>query len=96
MSKETGVMQKLIESFIMAANAFDVEGTLSLFSADAVIDDVSVGDAFVDRNGVRHYLERFLLVTAPTASCCRSKNSTNSIRTSGSISQAISDTRSGS
>jgi ketosteroid isomerase-like protein len=61
MSKETGVMQKLIESFIMAANAFDVEGTLSLFTADAVIDDVSVGDAFVGRNGVRHYLERFFV-----------------------------------
>jgi ketosteroid isomerase-like protein len=61
MSKETGVMQKLIESFIMAANAFDVEGTLSLFAADAVIDDVSVGYAFVGRNGVQHYLERFFV-----------------------------------
>lgn len=54
-------MQKLVESFIATANAFDVEGALSLFATDAVIDDVSVGDAFVDRDGVRQYLERFFV-----------------------------------
>lgn len=54
-------MQKLVESFIATANAFDVEGALSLFAADAVIDDVSVGDAFVGQNGVRQYLERFFV-----------------------------------
>lgn len=54
-------MQKLVESFIAAANAFDVEGALSLFAADAVIDDVSVDDAFVGRDGVRQYLERFFV-----------------------------------
>ncbi len=54
-------MQKLVESFITTANAFDVEGALSLFAADTVIDDVSVGDAFVGRDGVRHYLERFFV-----------------------------------
>ncbi|WP_051903801.1 nuclear transport factor 2 family protein [Neorhizobium vignae] len=54
-------MQKLVESFIATANAFDVEGALSLFAADAVINDVSVGDAFVGRAGVRIYLERFFV-----------------------------------
>ncbi|KQY23714.1 MULTISPECIES: nuclear transport factor 2 family protein [unclassified Rhizobium] len=54
-------MQKLVESFIATANAFDVEGALSLFAADAVIDDVSVGDAFVGQDGVRQYLERFFV-----------------------------------
>jgi ketosteroid isomerase-like protein len=61
MSEEPGAMQKLVESFIAAANAFDVEGALSLFSSDAVIDDVSVGNAFVGRDGVRDYLERFFV-----------------------------------
>ena len=54
-------MQKIVESFIHTANAFDVGGALSLFSSDAVIDDVSVGDAFVGRDGVRDYLERFFV-----------------------------------
>jgi hypothetical protein len=54
-------MQTIVESFIRAANAFDVEGALSLFTPDAVIDDVSVGDAFVGRDGVRDYLERFFV-----------------------------------
>ncbi len=54
-------MQKLVESFIATANAFDVEGALSLFATDAVIDDVSVGDAFVGQDGVRQYLERFFV-----------------------------------
>ena len=54
-------MQKLIENFIRATNAFDVDGALSLFAADAVIDDVSVGDAFVGTDGVRRYLERFFV-----------------------------------
>ncbi len=33
----------------------------ALFAADAVIDDVSVGDAFVGSKGVRDYLERFFV-----------------------------------
>lgn len=54
-------MQKLVDSFIATANAFDVEGALSLFATDAVIGDVSVGDAFVGHAGVRQYLERFFV-----------------------------------
>jgi hypothetical protein len=54
-------MQKLVESIIRTANAFDVEGALSRFAPDAIIDDVSVGDAFIGRDGVRAYLERFFV-----------------------------------
>lgn len=54
-------MQKLVETFIRAANAFDVAAALTLFATDAVIDDVSVGDAFVGTDGVRDYLERFFV-----------------------------------
>ncbi|MGV1822421.1 nuclear transport factor 2 family protein [Agrobacterium tumefaciens] len=54
-------MQKLIENFIRVTNAFDLDGALSLFAVDAVIHDVSVGDAFVGTEGVRRYIERFFV-----------------------------------
>ena len=54
-------MQKLVDLFIQTTNAFDVDGALSLFARDAVIDDVSVGDAFVGTEGVRRYLDRFFV-----------------------------------
>lgn len=54
-------MQKLVDTFIRSANAFDVEGALALFTFDAVIDDVSVGNAFVGTEGIRLYLEQFFV-----------------------------------
>jgi hypothetical protein len=54
-------MQKLVDTFIQAANAFDVEGVSALFASDAVIDDVSVGNAFVGTEGIRLYLEQFFV-----------------------------------
>jgi len=54
-------IENLISSFIRMANAFNVEGALALFASDSVIDDVSVGDAFTGRDGVRRYLERFFV-----------------------------------
>jgi ketosteroid isomerase-like protein len=54
-------MNKLVSNFIENANAFDVNGMLALFSADSVIDDVSVGDAFVGTAGVRRYLEQYFV-----------------------------------
>jgi len=54
-------MQQLIKKFIETTNAGDVDGALSLFAPDAIIDDVSVGDTFVGRDGVRLYLERFFV-----------------------------------
>jgi hypothetical protein len=54
-------MQNLVENFIKTTNAFDIDGALSLFASEAVIDDVSVGDAFEGREGVRRYLDRFFV-----------------------------------
>jgi ketosteroid isomerase-like protein len=54
-------MKKLIQQFIKATNAFDVEAALALFAHDAVIDDVSVGEKFVNRAGVRKYLKNFFV-----------------------------------
>lgn len=54
-------MEKTINQFIAAANAFDVDAALTLFAADAVIDDVSVGKAFKNIAGVRDYLETFFV-----------------------------------
>lgn len=54
-------MQKLVEKFIRTTNAFDIEGALRLFAPNAIIDDLSVGDAFVGTDGIRRYLERFFV-----------------------------------
>jgi hypothetical protein len=54
-------MQQLIENFIETTNAGNIDGALSLFAPNAIIDDVSVGDTFVGTDGVRVYLERFFV-----------------------------------
>jgi hypothetical protein len=54
-------MEKLVDTFIHTTNAFDVDGALALFKSDAVIEDVSVGDAFVGTDGIRLYLEQFFV-----------------------------------
>jgi ketosteroid isomerase-like protein len=54
-------MKKIIQQFINAINAFDVEAALKLFDDDAVIDDVSVGEKFKNIKGVRKYLEKFFV-----------------------------------
>lgn len=54
-------MHDLMQRFVDSTNAADVEGALALFAADAVIDDVSVGDKFAGTTGVRRYLEQFFV-----------------------------------
>lgn len=54
-------MLTVVDSFIAATNAFDVEQALALFASDAVIDDVSVGDEFAGAAGVRRYLEQYFV-----------------------------------
>lgn len=54
-------MEKLVKRFMRLVNAFDVDGTLALFTSNAVIEDVSVGSAFVGKDGIRRYLERFFV-----------------------------------
>lgn len=58
--KEVSV-KKVIQQLIKATNAFDVDAALELFAANAVIDDVSVGEKFKNRSGVRNYLEKFFV-----------------------------------
>src|ERR1700704_5938838 len=54
-------IEKIIQQFIKATNAFDVGAALTLFADDAVIDDVSVGEKFKKTAGVRNYLEKFFV-----------------------------------
>ena len=54
-------MKKLIQQYIKATNAFDVDTALALFADDAVIDDVSVGEKFSNTAGIRTYLEKFFV-----------------------------------
>ncbi len=54
-------VKKVIEQFINATNKFDVEAALTLFSQDAVIDDVSVGQKFKNTSGVRDYIEKYFV-----------------------------------
>jgi ketosteroid isomerase-like protein len=58
--KETNI-KKIIQQLIKATNAFDVKAALTLFAADAVIDDVSVGEKFKNTAGVRNYLDKFFV-----------------------------------
>lgn len=54
-------MDDLARRLVAATNAFDVAATVALFALDAVIEDVSVGDSFAGKAGVRHYIERFFV-----------------------------------
>lgn len=54
-------MKELIQQFVRAMNAYDVEAALALFAPNAVIDDVSVGEKFINTAGVRTYLENFFV-----------------------------------
>jgi ketosteroid isomerase-like protein len=54
-------MKELIEQFVATTNASDVEAALALFAADAVIEDVSVGETFANTPGVRRYIEQFFV-----------------------------------
>ena len=62
-------MKSLIQKFIKATNAFDVEAAIALFAHDAVIDDVSVGDTFVNTAGDVVFIGDFLIPSrAPAVS----------------------------
>ncbi|MBB6498184.1 nuclear transport factor 2 family protein [Pedobacter cryoconitis] len=54
-------MEKVIQQFIDAINAFDIDAALELFTDDAVIDDESVGESFKNTAGVRKYLDKFFV-----------------------------------
>jgi len=54
-------IKTIIQQFINVANQFDVKQALTLFTKDAIIDDVSVGQKFKNTAGVRNYLEKFFV-----------------------------------
>ncbi|MBS1181237.1 MAG: nuclear transport factor 2 family protein [Proteobacteria bacterium] len=54
-------MEKLVQDFIQAANAPDIEAALGLFADDAMIDDRSVGDTFAGKAGIGKYLEAYFV-----------------------------------
>jgi hypothetical protein len=59
--KKESDIEKIIQKFIHSTNAFDVSSAVKLFSTNALIDDVSVGDTFKNTAGVRNYLDRFFV-----------------------------------
>lgn len=54
-------MEKFVDTLLDTLNAGDVDSALSLFAPGAVIDDVSVGDAFVGTDGIRQYFDQFFV-----------------------------------
>lgn len=87
-------VQATVVDFINATNAFDIERALALFSTTAVIDDPSTGCTFNEHAGVRDYLEKYFLGYHTVTRCCRWKVLAMYVQEPGSISLAISVTRS--
>lgn len=54
-------LNQIVQQFIAAANRFDTHSVLNLFAADAVIDDVSVGDKFEHTEGIKKYFVTFFI-----------------------------------
>lgn len=54
-------LERIVQQFIVAANLFDTQSVLDLFTAHAVIDDVSVGDKFKHREGIKNYFLTFFV-----------------------------------
>lgn|SRR5471030_226626 len=52
---------KVADAFIAAANSFDVDAVLKLFTTDAVIDDPSTGHCFDGHIGIRAYIEQYFI-----------------------------------
>lgn len=54
-------LEQIAQQFIAAANRFDTQAVLDVFAADAVIEDVSVGDRFEHAEGIRKYFVTFFI-----------------------------------
>jgi ketosteroid isomerase-like protein len=54
-------LEQIAQQFIAAANRFDTPAVLNLFAEHAVIDDVSVGDKFKHKEGIRNYFVSFFI-----------------------------------
>ena len=54
-------LDKFINDWIAASNAFDTKEYLSFYSDDALLDDVSVGEQFKDHRGIKRYFESYFI-----------------------------------
>lgn len=54
-------LRRLVERFIAATNASDVDASVALFAGDAVIDDPSTGHRFEGHAGIRTYVEHYFI-----------------------------------
>jgi ketosteroid isomerase-like protein len=54
-------LEQIAHQFIAAANRFDTEAVLALFAADAVIEDISVGEKFEGMSGIKKYIVTFFI-----------------------------------
>lgn len=54
-------LRRSVNVFIATTNAGDVDAVLTLFAADAVIDDPSTGHCFEGHAGIRVYIEQFFV-----------------------------------
>ena len=54
-------LEHIAQQFIAAANRFDTQSILDLFAADAIIEDVSVGEKFERIAGVNKYFVTFFI-----------------------------------
>lgn len=61
MAPQTKQLRAAADALIAATNAFDVPRVLTLFTADAVIDDPSTGHCFHGHAGIREYIERYFI-----------------------------------
>lgn len=57
----TTILRLKADALIAAANAFDIDRALPLFTPDAVIDDPSTGHRFDGHAGIRDYVERYFI-----------------------------------
>jgi ketosteroid isomerase-like protein len=58
---ENTEFEYIAQQFIAAANRFDTQAVLDLFAANAVIEDVSVGEKFEQTAGIRKYFVTFFI-----------------------------------
>jgi hypothetical protein len=54
-------MKTMMQKFVDAANAFDVDGIVALFAPQGLIEDSSVGETFRGHDGVRQYAEEYFV-----------------------------------
>ena len=61
MSETTVDQDAVIAEWLRAANAHDATRFLSFFTADAVLDDPSVGETFDGHEGIGRYFESYFI-----------------------------------